>query len=204
MRILCLSSAIVWLSVSGCTSNEVVRVLGNGYEEVTRRESSVINEPIATKVALRYKPNSGKAVPVWNVVRSKVFITEKCAVFIGDRSIRWSKDDQIWEMEPRVFAVEAPETPVDITSEILRRWAKTANRDSKVIFAANLIGATQTPDKNLDLYFEFNGGVLPGTHITVTWDQILEMLQKSKSEPIRKDPVLNEMYRDLGPKPGTE
>jgi hypothetical protein len=128
-------------------------------------------------------------------VNSDVLIKDGVAVFVGDKTTGRSKLDNIWQMELRLFAAKAPGPPMDITSEVIGRWAKESGKDvTTAVKAASLLGA-QINTNRLSCHFEFNGGVLAGADIILDWSQILEITREVKGKSVeRKDPELRVIY----------
>lgn len=181
--------------LEGCSSKSAT-ALGGGYEEIRIVHESVLMEPSLIQQQLAYRDASGKRTLVWPWLRSGVFITNGLAVFLGDRSTFWSTNDKHWGQAPRLFVVKAPAVPVEITSEVLRRWARSSGKpEQEILKAASLIGAKMLPEGSFDFYFEFDGGRWPGTHIVLDWSRIIEIEQLVRKDgELHNDPELHSGY----------
>jgi len=92
-------------------------------------------------------------------------------------------------MKPQLFAVRAPELPLDITDEIIGRWAQTSGKD--VVKAIAMAGIVYFQEKNnkMDFHFVFwTSEKWPDTVITLDWNQISDVMREVKEKGIeRKD-----------------
>lgn len=192
---LCLPMIALSAVLEGCSSKSAT-ALGGGYEEIKIVHKSVLMEPSLIQQQLAHRDTSGKRTLVWPWLRSDVFITNGLAVFVGDRSTSWSTMDRRWGQSPRLFVVKAPELPVEITSEVLRRWARSSGKpEQEIVKAAGLIGGKTLPEGRFDFYFEFDGGRWPGCHIVLDWAQIIEIEQLVRKDgELHKDPELHSSY----------
>jgi hypothetical protein len=192
-----LSLTVIVLSalLEGCSSKSAT-ALGGGYEEIKIVHKSVLMEPSLIQQQLTHRDASGKRTLVWPWLRSDVFITNGSAVFLGDRSTTWSANDKRWGQAPRLYVVKSPEPPVEITNEVLRRWARSTGKpEQEVVKSAGLIGGEMLPNGSFDFYFEFNGGRWPGTDIVLDWAQIIEIGKLVRKDgELHKDPELHSDY----------
>ena len=181
--------------VTGCGQSSARKILTNGYEEVTVSHSSFLGEPRRIRTRLEYRDRD-KVVVIWPVVRSDVFIKDAVTVFVGDRSQKWSDFDRRWETGTHLFAVSKENIPVDITAELLSRWARESGKDvTQAVSAAGLIGGKRVSDEQLSFYFEFEGGLWPGVHILANWNQIVEAMRDVKTKGVQhKDPTFGIEY----------
>jgi len=161
-------TTILWL-LAGCGRTQV-KPLSGGYEEllVTYRG---MGEPEMTQHKLAHRDARGSRATVWPWVFSEVFIRGDIAVFIGENPAH----------DMRLFAVRPPEVPLDITSQVVGGWAHVSGKDVPATTAAAApIGGKQAGDGALEFYFEFNGGIQPGTNLTVKWSQVPDMMAAVK------------------------
>jgi len=155
--------------LAGC-GGTVVKPLSDGYEEVAVTYRGM-GEPEMTQHKLAHRHGEGRQVIIWPWVFSDIFIHDGVAVFLGE-----DPDHAV-----RLFAVKPPELPLDITSQVVGSWAHESGKDfSQASAAAAPIGGKQTADGNLEFYFEFNGGIWPGTNLPVKWNQITNMTRRVK------------------------
>lgn len=181
----------------GCGQGSNRKKLNDGYEEVTLTRTSLIGEPALIQTRLEYR-GAGKSAVIWPVVRSDIFIKDGVAAFVGDRSEKWSTLDQRWETGTHLFVVKGPGVPVDVTSELVGRWSRDSGKDSaQAIAAACLIGGKTISADQLSFYFEFNGGLWPGVNMSVSGDQLLDMMREVNATGAqRKDPLFHVTYME--------
>jgi hypothetical protein len=156
--------------LAGCGGTRV-KPLSDGYEEVAVTYRGM-GEPEMTQHKLAHRDTQGRQVVIWPWVFSDVFIHDGVAVFLGE-----NPDHAV-----RLFAVKPPELPLDITSQVVGGWVQESGKDvPKAQAAATPIGGKQTGDGNLEFYFEFSGGIWPGTNLPVKWNQIPNMMRHVKT-----------------------
>jgi hypothetical protein len=142
------------LAVTGCRTHTETTSLGNGYEEVSHSIHTYIDEPPVPRISLQYHhPDSGKTTQVWpSLSAAKVVVRGNLAFFTGDTTRR---ETGSFASQPRLYAVQVPEPPVDITDEALWLWAKSAGKSFDAA-ASKLTLATPHDGKDgLSLHFEF-------------------------------------------------
>ncbi|MGZ4971590.1 MAG: hypothetical protein ACXWDN_02435 [Limisphaerales bacterium] len=181
--------------IVGCGSKEEITQLRDGYEVCVRTKKSLLNEPESAKISLFWKDSLGKSVTVWPIVHSRILIKEGTAVFAGDRTVGRSSLDGDFEMTLRLFVVKSPEPPIDITSEVVIRWATNISKDPKqAVTNANLIGM-QEMSGQVQCHFEFDGGIWPGEDVFLNWSQIQEITNAVKQKASKhKDEELKIFY----------
>jgi len=180
---------------AGCGSSEKVTPLADGFEVATHTPHSILMEPISNVSEFRYRDAKGKTTVVWNHIGSEVFQKDGISVFSAQKYYLWDKLDQRWGEEDRVFAVRAAELPVDISTEIVGRWAKESGRNVGTtltnLYLNGIMGAKVEGDK-LSFHFDQSDmNVSDASDILVSWEQIKDMMQFVKEKGIvHKDPEL--------------
>jgi len=151
--------------LAGC-GGTVVKPLSDGYEEVAVTYRGM-GEPEMTQHKLAHRDTQGRQVIIWPWVFSDIFIHDGVAVFLGEDLGH----------DVRLFAVKPPEVPLDITSQVVGGWAQESGWNVPATTAAAApIGGKQTGEGDLEFYFEFSGGVQPGTNLVVKWSQVPDMM----------------------------
>ena len=106
---------------------------------------------------------------------------------LGKKSLEPSDDR--WPMILRIFAVKAPEPPLDITSEVIRIWCKESHYDYAAALARASIANTEEKADALEFTFAvFRGEDWPNTVVRVSWLGISEIMREVKEHGVvRKD-----------------
>jgi hypothetical protein len=157
-------STILWL-LAGCGGSQVKPLTG-GYEEILVTHRGM-GEPGMTQHKLAHIDTRGSRSIVWPWVFSDVFIHGDVAIFLGENPGH----------EIRLFAVQPPEVPLDITSQVVGDWAQVSGKDAPTLTAAAApIGGKQAANGDLEFYFEFSGGIHPGTNLIVKWSRVPDMM----------------------------
>lgn len=145
---------LLGFSLAGCKSH--MAPVADGYEKVTHPTSPFSFEPVSPRISFQFREASGKNVLIWpDIYGGDCVVKGGLAVFLGDKAYM---DADGKATHPRLFAVKAPELPMDITDEVLWRWSKSSGRDfSKAMNRFSLVTAE---DKNgrLGLHLEFVPG----------------------------------------------
>ncbi len=142
------------LIVTGCRTHKETTALSNGYEEVAHVTRTYIDEPPTPRISLQYrKPGSSKVLQVWpSLSASRTAIHGNLAFFTGDRTRR---EFGSFDSQPRLFAVQVPEPPVDITDEALWLWAKSAGKKFDTAQAKLTLVTPEAGNGGLILHFDF-------------------------------------------------
>jgi hypothetical protein len=181
-------------NLTGCASQSI-ETLGGGYEEVTYTQPSVFMEQDAHRFALQYRNKEGRLIAIWSSVPSGPDVTNGIAVFVGDTALEPRDPDKPQATMRRLFAVRAPELPLDITDEVLWQWSKT----NKIDFAEALkIASVVTVNKKegqLEIRFAFwNNDDWPRL-VSLDWKQISDIMREVKEKGVvRKDRVWGTSY----------
>jgi hypothetical protein len=146
-----LALGLLCVDLMGCKSQ--MAPLANGYESVTHPTHSSVFDPELPRVSFQFRESSGKTILIWpslygvnNVVKGPL------AIFVGDTAY---VDVDGKTTRPRLFAVKAPELPIDITDEVLRRWSKSTGKDfAEALSRYSLVTPVERDDR-LELHLEF-------------------------------------------------
>ena len=178
------AAVLLGLGLAGCATHKSVAVVGQGYEEVSHPSHALLDEPPPPRVSFQHRTADGKTVQIWASLygASEVFHGD-LAIFFGDLA----DGDPDKATHPRLFAVRAPEPPLDITDEVLWRWSKAAGKK----FAATLNNySVVTPeDKNggLQLHLEFitDDKDWPDQgDLFLDWNQVTQIMHAVKTKGV--------------------
>jgi hypothetical protein len=177
---------------TGCKPRVQVTDLGQGYEQVTYVRNN-FPEPDSHKITLQFRNAEGRLVMVWPSLMSAEVIKDGVAVFVAHRTVTLTKQDGKWPQGSRLIAVKAPEIPLDITEEVLRRWAQESGADvAKVLTDPGPIGPKEK-DGNIEIDFEFSDR--PATTISLNSNQLSSIMREVKDKGVlHKDPQWNLNY----------
>jgi hypothetical protein len=201
----CLSVTIFFTSLTGCGSISRVESLGGGYEVVAYTRHS-FSEPEATQITLQYRKPSGGRIMIWPETLG-VIETNDAVLFIGYKAYDQPPSDEPRATRPRLFIVQAPNLPLDISEEILWRQAKQSGGDLAIVLKkpsvlkkVNIHHVGET-NNILELRFEIEDVRLNGV-IHVDWHQILDVMREVKEKGVvRKDRVWGTSYIEKEFKP---
>jgi hypothetical protein len=175
---------LLGFSLAGCKSH--LAPVADGYEKVAHPTSPFSFEPGSPRVSFQFREASGKTVLIWpDIYGGDCVVKGGLAVFLGDKAY---VDADGKATHPRLFAVKAPELPMDITDEVLWRWSKSNGRDfSKAMNRFSLVTAEEKNGR-LGLHLEFvPGGMLSDDRdwpdagdLQLAWSQVADILRAEK------------------------
>lgn len=190
--------ALLCLALAGCQTHKRTTHLSNGYEETFYRGRAKFNsdDPAPTRTAFQYKSPDEKLTLIWpSLYGVGEVIHDDVAIFVGDKTFA---DGDTPSTHPRLFAVKAPELPLDITSEVLSRWAKSTHRALKGATQRFNIVTPEATDDGVVLHLEFltqdylmeDKDWPDKADVQLTWDQVTEIMQAVK--------VKGTLQKDIG------
>jgi hypothetical protein len=190
----CLGISICCYLGAGCGSPEQVTPLADGFEVATHTPPNILMEPGHSISELRYRNSNGTPTIIWDNIDTEIFQKDGISVFSAQKYYLWDALDKRWGQESRVFAVRAAELPVDISTEIVGRWAKKSGRNVGTtltnLYFNGIMNAKVEGDK-LNFHFDQSDvNASDAADIPVSWGQINDMMQAVKEKGIvYKDPV---------------
>ena len=112
---------LVGLALAGCQTHTTVKPLQNGFEEVWHPHHTLLDEPEPPRISFQHRATDGKITHIWPS------LYHGHEVFKGDLTLFVAERGDLAERvtRPRLFAVKLGELPLDLTDEILWRWART-------------------------------------------------------------------------------
>jgi len=174
--LLCLDSA-------GCQTQKIVAPLGNGYEEVTHPSRATSDETDLTRISFQYRGSDGKTILIWpSLYGVQEVVKGNLAIFVGDVSYVEGDSKGTW---PRLFAVQSPALPLDITDEVLWRWSKSAGRDFRQ--TSNKFSLVTPMERNgrleLQLDFDTEGNDWPDRAVLqLDWNEVSDIMRTVKAK----------------------
>jgi hypothetical protein len=180
-----LAIVLLCLGSAGCETHKIIAPLGNGYEEVTHSSRTTSDETDLTRISFQYRGSDGKTILIWpSLYGVKEVVKGDLAIFVGDVSYVEAGSKGTW---PRLFAVQSPALPLDITDEVLRRWSKTAGKDFRQ--TSNKFSLVTPVERNgrLELQLEFNteGNDWPDNAVLqLDWNEVSDILRTVKAKGV--------------------
>jgi hypothetical protein len=185
------SPALLGIVLAGCSTPPIVQPLSNGYVEVTHSHRSMISSA-DLRVSFEYREPNGRTILIWpSLYGVGEVIQGDMAIFVGDKAYVSANPDDPRGTRPRLFAVRAPGLPLDITDEVLSRWAKASGKDfAKAMQLFNL--ATPVEKNNqLEVQLEFwadESSWPDNSTLQLDWNQVSDiMLAVKEKGTVRKD-----------------
>jgi len=166
----------------GCGRSTDVVPLANGYEEITYTRQN-LSEPDSHQITLQFRNPKNKLVMVWPSVEGPI-VKDDLAVFVGNVDYR-----------AYVFAVRAPEAPLEITPQVISCGVKKAGGYPAKRLTATIAYLTET---NGLIEFAFGTTIPPDyTDLTVqlNWNEISNIMYEVKEKGVVcKDQVSGMSY----------
>jgi hypothetical protein len=180
-----LALVLLCLGSAGCETQKIVAPLGNGYEEVTHPSRATSDETDLTRISFEYRGSDGKTILIWpSLYGVNGVVKGDLAIFVGDVSYVEGDSKGTW---PRLFAVQSPALPLDITDEVLMRWSKTAGRDFRQTSNKFSLVTPMKRNGRLELQLEFNteGNDWPDrADLQLDWNEVSDIMRTVKTKGV--------------------
>jgi len=193
IRILALNylTVALCLGLAGCAHRGLVSPLSNGYSEVGHSHGDS-DDTDSTRIALRYQDPAGKGYVVWpSLSGAPEVIRGNTAIFVGDKAYVPSNQFEQRGMKPRLFAVQAPGLPMDITDEVVQRWSKESEKNYAKAKAILSMVTPAAADGKLVIQLEFwteEPDWPDKATIQLGWDQVSDLMRDVKEKgAVHKD-----------------
>ena len=196
--------ATLCASLTGCGTIPRYEDKGGRYVEAIYT-SPGLWEPSGHRFALCYKHSDFWHSTIWPQTLG-IIVTNDLAVFRAGKAYEPPYPDEPSATGWRLFVVRAPKLPLDITDEVLWRWAKQSNDDlAKLLKNSDLfnkvhIGHFEETNSTLEFYVEIlnvGNGV-----IRLNWNQLPDIMREVKEKGVvRKDRVWGTSYIEKEFKP---
>ena len=145
---------LISLGWVGCQTHITVVPLRNGYEEVSHPHHALLDEPEPPRISFQRRAADGRVTRIWpSLYGVDDVIKDDLAIFVAEKAAL----DPERVTHPRLFAVRAPELPLDITDEVLWRWAKANDHDFDKSLQKLALITPQEKNGRLELRMEFWG-----------------------------------------------
>lgn len=189
-----LANLVLFLGVglTGCQTPPTS--LANGYERVTHPIRAGFGQTPSSRISFQYQTPSGQTIQIWpSMYGVDEVIYGDVAIFVGDLTY---VDSGGKGTHPRLFAVQAPGLPVDITDAVLWRWSKANGQDFTTTRNRISLVTPEKLDGRLELHLDFwTGGTLSDfknwpdrSDLPLAWQQVSNLLQAVKiSGVLKKD-----------------
>jgi hypothetical protein len=181
--------AMLCLGLTGCQLPKLVAPVGSGYEEVSHPKRAFLDEPPLPRVSFQHRGTDGKTSLIWpSLYGASEVIKGDLAIFVGDKA--YVEPDKV--THPRLFAVQFPGLPLDITDEVLWRWSKTSGKDfAKALERFSLV-IPEEKNGRLELHLEFlSEGYLSvekdwpdQSDLQLDWNQVSDILRAVKTKGV--------------------
>jgi len=182
--------ALLCLGLAGCKSPQVTVHLSGGYQEVAHPKRFGRQVTELTRVSLEHLGTDGKRTLIWpDLYGVNEIIKDNLAVFVGDKA---AVEDGDKVTHPRLFAVQFPELPLDITDEVLWRWSKANGKNiAKTLDKFSLVIPAET-NGGLELQLEFYADEKDWPNqsaLQLDWNQVAEIMHAVKAKGVPEKDV---------------
>lgn len=185
-----------WLccAAAGCQSHRSTLDLGGGYEAIRHPVHSLLPTETPARISLSHVDDQQRTVPVWpGLFCTEAAVHDDIAIFVAYRGFVHQGQASL---HPRLFAVRSPAPPLDITEEVLWRWAAANHRDIAKTFGRFNLALPAAAGGNLVARLEFWPGSYlsdadwPDTgEITLDWTTVANLMQSVKAKGVvQRDP----------------
>jgi hypothetical protein len=182
---------VLCIGLAGCASERIVEPLGDGYEQVAHPTRASLNQPETMRIALEYQRPDGKSILVWpSLYGVNEVVKGNLVIFVGDRTYLHPDSDDPKGSTPRLFAAKAPDMPLDITDEILWRWAKDSGKEfTRTLQMVSLVApAEKNGQLEFHLMFANDDKDWPDTVMPSDWSQVADIMREVKEKgAVHKD-----------------
>ena len=131
-------------------------------------------------------------------------IRSNLALFVGDKAVTEPEKD----IRPRLFAVEPPGLPLDITDEVVWRWSKTNAKDFNLAMDRLILISPAETNGGLSVHLEFvvvdaltvEKNWPDKSDLQLDWPQLSEIMHAVKTKGVVekdlrwKTPYIGERY----------
>lgn len=192
------SLAILCAGLAGCMTPNPVTPLGGGYEEKGHPNRSS-SDPADARVSFQYRAPDGKITLIWpSLYGVGEIIKGNVVIFVGDKAFVEPDADIPRGTKPRLFAVQSPALPLDITDEVLRQWSKKSGKDFEKTLDRFSMVTPEEKNGRLELQLEFwtqEKDWPDKSTLQLDWKQVFDIMREVKEKGVmHKDPRWNTPY----------
>ena len=180
------------LGWAGCQTHTAVLPLRNGYEQVSHPHHTLLDEPEPPRLSLQYRGTNGAVTRIWpSLYGVDDVIHDGLAIFVAERG--YVAPERV--THPRLFAVQAPGLPLDLTDEVLWRWSKANGRDFGKCVQKLAQVTPREKNGGLELGLEFWGADTWSAQredwpeqglLQLDWGQVDEIMRAVKTKGVRQ------------------
>jgi hypothetical protein len=186
-----MATALLCLVLTGCAGHKAVTPLGDGYEEIRHPVHTFLPGETPPRISLARVDAAGQKTTIWpSLYCGSAVVQGDVAVFVADKAFLNGGEPSI---HPRLFAVESPGLPVDITEEVLWRWASANGKDLAKTFSRFSLATPSEKDGQLDVHLEFwAGGYMtdadwPETgDLQLNWSEVAKIMHSVEVKGVRE------------------
>lgn len=188
---LSLAAALLCLGlVTGCQTHKSIAQLGGGYEEISHPVHTFLPGETPPRLSLAHLDANDRPTVIWpSLYCHNEVVNQGVAIFVADKAFLHDKDASI---HPRLFAVRYPALPVDITEEVLWRWARANGKDLYKTFNRYSLATPERTGSGLVVHLEFwSGSYLededwPETgDLKLDWTEVANIMRSVESKGIK-------------------
>lgn len=195
MRLLKYAAAYIVLTLSGlcwtgCQTHKAVIPLNSGYQEVSHPHHTFIDEPEPPRISFQHRAADGTVTQIWpSLFGVDTVIEGDLAIFVAEKA--YVDPERV--THPRLFAVQAPALPLDLTDEILWRWSqangKNFNKTLQKFSGITPVERNGGLEVRLDFWADTTFGTAredwpDNSSILFTWPQVEEIIQAVKAKGV--------------------
>lgn len=184
--------ALLVLGLAGCQTHSITTPVGSGFEEVSHPHHALIDEPEPPRFSFQHRDADGTVTRIWpSLYGVNEVIHGDLAIFVGDKA--FIEPERV--THPRLFAVKPGELPLDITDEVLWRWARANGKDFGRTLQKFALVAPAEKNGGLELRLDFNtenkffeeDKDWPDTSVLqLDWNQVAEILRAVKTKGVEE------------------
>jgi hypothetical protein len=182
---------LLGVGLTGCQGKKSISPLGGGYEEINHPVHTFLPGDSPPRISLAHVDEAGNKTTIWpSLYCFNAVVHDDVAIFVADKAFLNAGQPVI---HPRLFAVESPGLPVDITEEVLWRWAKANGKDLMKTFSRFSMATPAEQAGRLNVHLEF----WPGSYMTDTdwpetgelqigWSEVLKIMHSVQVKGLRE------------------
>jgi hypothetical protein len=186
-----MAAALLCLVLTDCAGQKAVTPLGAGYEEISHPVHTFLPGENPPRISLAQVDATGRKTTIWpSLYCFNAVVNGDVAIFVADKAFLNAGQGSI---HPRLFAVESPGLPVDITEEVLWRWASANGRDLVKTFSRFSLATPAEKAGQLAVHLEFwSGGYMtdadwPETgDLQLNWSEVAKIMHSVEVKGVQE------------------
>lgn len=186
-----MAAVLLVLGLTGCSGKKSTTPLGGGYEEINHQVHTFLPGDHPPRISLVHVDADENKITIWPSLYSfNAVVHDDVAIFIAEKAFLNEGQAVI---HPRLFAVQSPALPVDITEEVLWRWSKANGKDLMKTFSRFTMSTPAEQNGRLNVHLEF----WPGSYMTDTdwpeegdlqldWSEVLKIMHSVQIKGVQE------------------